>query len=128
MYRTLSLNIANIVLNWLHLAIVIIASTGWLFCETRVATLALQAGIALSWLVIGPLAGQSLGYCLVTGLQRRVRRGIGLAEWPGGYMKYLADGVTGRDCDASHVNRWTGRLFAASITGNLATMAVFGWC
>ena len=47
MYRNLSLHIANFALNWLHLAIVITAATGWLFCETRLATLALQAGIAL---------------------------------------------------------------------------------
>lgn len=128
MYRNLSLNIANIALNWLHLAIVITASVGWIFCETRLATLGLQVAIALSWTVIGPLAGKSLGYCLVTDLQWRVRRGIGLVELPGGYMKYLADGMTGRDCDPALVDRWTGRIFAASIAANLTILVVFGWC
>jgi len=128
MYRTLSLNIANIALHWLHLAIVAGASVGWIFCETRLATLALQAGIALSWLAIGPLAGKPLGYCLVTGLQRRLRRGLGLAEWPGGYMKYLADRVTGRDCDPALVDRWTSRVFVIGVAGNLVCLALFGWC
>lgn len=126
MYRTLSLNIANIALHWLHLAIVITASVGWIFYDTRLATLALQAGIALSWVAIGPLAGKPLGYCLVTGLQRRLRRGLGLAEWPDGYMKYLADGLTGRDCDPALVDRWTARVFAIGIAGNLVLLALSG--
>lgn len=128
MTERLPLNIANIGLHGLHLAIVAGASVGWIFCETRLATLALQAAIALSWAVIGPLIGKPFGYCLVTDLQWRVRRGIGLAVRPGGYMKYLADGVTGRDLDPALVDRWTARVFAASIAGNLAVLALFGWC
>ncbi|MCK5273801.1 MAG: DUF2784 family protein [Alphaproteobacteria bacterium] len=128
MTERLPLNIANIALHGLHLAIVAGAGIGWMFCETRLATLALQAAIALSWVVIGPLTGKSLGYCLVTDLQWRVRRGIGLAELPGGYMKYLVDGVTGRDLDAARVDRWTARIFAASIAGNLVALGVFGRC
>lgn len=122
------LNIANIALHGLHLAIVAGAGVGWVFCETRLATLGLQTAIATSWLVIGPLAGKPIGYCLVTDLQWRVRRGIGLAERPGGYMKYLADGLTGRSLDAGYVDRWTARIFAASIAANLTALAVSGWC
>jgi len=122
------LNIVNIVLHGLHLAIVTGAGVGWIFCETRLATLGLQGAIALSWLVIGPLAGKPLGYCLVTDLQWRVRRGIGLAERPGGYMKYLADGMTGRDLDVALIDRWTARIFAASIAANLTALSLYGWC
>ena len=122
------LNLANIALHGLHLAIVLGAGTGWMFCETRLATLALQGAIALSWLVIGPLSGKPIGYCLVTDLQWRVRRDIGLVERPGGYMKYLLDGVTGRNFDAGFIDRWTARVFAASIAANLTLLAVFGWC
>jgi hypothetical protein len=128
MTERLPLNIANIALHGLHLAIVAGAAVGWMFCETRLATLALQAAIALSWVVIGPLIGKPFGYCLVTDWQWRVRRGIGLAERPGGYMKYLADGVTGRDFDVGLVDRWTARIFAASIAANLVALAVSGWC
>jgi hypothetical protein len=128
MTERMPLNIANIALHGLHLAIVLGAGIGWMFCETRLATLALQGAIALSWLVIGPLSGKPIGYCLVTDLQWRVRRGIGLVERPGGYMKYLADGVTGRDFDAALVDRWTARAFAASIAANLVAMGLFGWC
>ena len=85
MIERLPLNITNIALHGLHLAIVAGAGIGWMFCETRLATLALQVAIALSWVVIGPLVGKPFGYCLVTDLQWRVRRGIGLAERPGGY-------------------------------------------
>jgi hypothetical protein len=128
MIGRLPLNIANITLHGLHLAIVLGAGVGWMFCETRLPTLVLQAAIALSWAVIGPLAGKPFGYCLVTDLQWRVRRGIGLTERPGGYMKYLLDGATGRDSDPAFIDRWTARIFAASIAGNLVAMSVFGWC
>ena len=122
------MNIANIALHGLHLAIVAGAGVGWLFCETRLATLGLQGVIALSWVVIGPLAGKPFGYCLITDLQWRVRRGIGLAERAGGYVKYLLDGASGRDLDAGLVDRWTVRAFAASIAANLTLLAVYGWC
>ena len=56
MTERLPLNIANIALHGLHLVIVAGAGIGWMFCETRLATLALQGAIALSWVVIGPLA------------------------------------------------------------------------
>ncbi|MEN8197983.1 MAG: DUF2784 family protein [Pseudomonadota bacterium] len=128
MIGRLPLNIANITLHGLHLAIVLGASVGWIFCETRLATLLLQAAIALSWAAIGPLVGKPFGYCLVTDMQWRVRRGIGLAERPGGYMKYLVDGVTGRNFDAGIIDRWTARVFAASIAANLTLLAIFGWC
>lgn len=128
MTERMSLNIVNIALHGLHLAIVAGAGVGWIFCETRLATLGLQGAIALSWLVIGPLAGKPLGYCLVTDLQWRVRRGIGLAERPGGYMKYLADGVTGRDMNVALIDRWTARIFAASIAANLTMLSLYGWC
>jgi len=128
MTERMPLNIVNIALHGLHLAIVAGAGVGWIFCETRLATLGLQGAIALSWLVIGPLAGKPLGYCLVTDLQWRVRRGIGLAERPGGYMKYLADGVTGRDMNVALIDRWTARIFAASIAANLTALGLYGWC
>ena len=128
MTERMPLNIVNIALHGLHLAIVAGAGVGWIFCETRLATLGLQGAIALSWLVIGPLAGKPLGYCLVTDLQWRVRRGIGLAERPGGYMKYLADGVTGRDMNVALIDRWTARIFAASIAANLTALSLYGWC
>lgn len=128
MTERMPLNIVNIALHGLHLAIVAGTGVGWIFCEMRLATLGLQGAIALSWLVIGPLAGKPIGYCLVTDLQWRVRRGIGLAERPGGYMKYLADGMTGRDLDVALIDRWTARIFAASIAANLTALSLYGWC
>jgi len=128
MTERMQLNIANIALHALHLGIVLGAGLGWLFCETRLAALLLQAAIASSWLVIGPLSGKPVGYCLVTDMQWRVRRGIGQPERSGGYVKFLLDGLSGRDLDAALVDRWTARAFFACLGANLVTLVLAGRC
>lgn len=128
MLGRLPLHIVNIALHILHLGIVLGVGLGWLFCETRLATLALQAAILISWFAIGPLSGNKLGFCLVTDIQWRLRRGIGLPERAGGYVKHLLDGLTGRDLDPALVDKWSMRAFFACLAANLVMLAVTGWC
>lgn len=124
----LTLRILNFFLHAMHLAIVLGVAIGWLFCETRLATLVLQAAILFSWFALGPLSGNRMGFCLVTDIQWRLRRRLGLPERAGGYVKHLLDMVTGRDLDAALVDKWTMRAFFACLAANLGALAVAGWC
>lgn len=124
----LSLRILNFLLHALHLGIVLGVGIGWLFCEMRLPALALQAAILFSWFALGPLSGNKLGFCLVTDVQWRLRRQLGLPERAGGYVKHLLDMLTGRDLDAALVDKWTMRAFFACLAANLISIAAFGWC
>jgi hypothetical protein len=118
----------NFILHALHLGIVLGVGIGWLFCETRLPALALQAAILFSWFALGPLSGNRLGFCLVTDIQWRLRRRLGLPERAGGYVKHLLDILTGRDLNAALVDKWTMRAFFACLTANLLTLIIAGWC
>jgi hypothetical protein len=122
------LRILNFILHALHLGIVLGVGIGWLFCETRLPALALQAVILFSWFALGPLSGNRLGFCLVTDIQWRLRNRLGLPERGGGYVKHLLDLLTGRDLDAALIDKWTMRAFFACLAANLLTLAVAGWC
>ena len=124
----LSLRFLNFFLHALHLAIVLGVGIGWLFCETRLPTLALQAAILFSWFALGPLSGNRLGFCLVTDVQWRLRRRLGLPERADGYVKHLLDMITGRDLDAALVDKWTMRALFACLAANLVTLTIAGWC
>lgn len=124
----LPLRIMNILLHALHLGIVLLIGIGWLFCNMRLPTLALQAAVLFSWYVLGPLSGNRPGFCLVTDIQWRLHRRLGLPERAGGYVKHLLDSLTGRDLDPALVDRWSLRAFFACLAANLVTLATAGWC
>lgn len=126
--RRAALAFANIALHALHLGIVLGAGIGWVFCQTRLATLALQGAILFSWFLLGPLTGRKPGYCLVTDMQWRLRHRIGMPARAGGYVKYLLDGLSGRDLDPATVDYWTLRAFFAALAANIAITTLFGWC
>ena len=103
----------NLVLHVVHLGIIIFSVVGWIFSATRIANLLLLLSILFSWHVLGPLLGKNniYGYCLVTDIQWHLKKRLGhtVPEW--GYMKYLADRITGRSVNEVLVERITTGVF-----------------
>lgn len=115
----MTLRIANALLHALHLCVIAFSCFGWLARATRPWHLALAAGIALSWFVLGPLVGE-VGYCAVTGVQHAVWRRLTPDAPRPGYMAFLYERVTGRSADAARIAWWTQAVFYATTAASLA--------
>jgi len=118
--------ILNIVLHGVHLVIIIFSVVGWIFATTRIANLILLLAILFSWYVLGPLMGKHTiyGYCLVTDLQWQLKKKLGhhVPEW--GYMKYLADRITGRSVNEVIVDRVTVGVFFFSLIATVTLLLI----
>ena len=108
----------NALLHGLHLSVIAFSCLGWVSPVTRPAHLALAALIALSWFVLGPLLGQGLGFCAITGVQHALWQREG-RETPS-YMVFLAERLTGRPADPARVNHVTQLVFYATSLASLA--------
>jgi len=126
-YALLGLNLA---LHGLHQLLVLFIVFGWMWCETRLLHLAVLALVLLSWYGLGPLLGKgsAWGYCVLTDIHWKLRAKLGLGAREGGYIKYLADGLLGRDLDRRRAEQWAVGLFFASAAGSLGSYLVYGGC
>lgn len=86
----------------LHLGIIIFFLFGWMIKETRMAHYALTLLILLSWYGLGIFRG--FGYCIITDIQWKIKRRLGIKPSTEYYMKYLIDTITGFDTRANIVN------------------------
>jgi len=117
-----------------HLFVILFSVLGWMWCETRIANLVLLLAVLFSWYALGPLLGKKgeYGYCVITDLQWQLRRRIGLEAPPWGYMKFLADRLSGRTgdqgLDPELIERATAAAFFASLLASVTTTIFFGAC
>lgn len=104
-------------LHLLHLGLALFCVTGWIFPETRLANLVLVILVALSWFGLGISHGY--GYCLITGIQWKIKERLGERPLPASFVKYQLDKITGRDLNPNSVDRFT------QISFYLAALASF---
>lgn len=119
------LRTANVLLHALHVAVIGFSCFGWIWAETRPWHLALAAGIAASWFVVGPLIGQ-VGFCIVTGAQHAVWRRLDPAAPRPGYVRFLLERLTGRAVDSRVVVGWTQGVFYATTAVSITLSVVSG--
>lgn len=113
-----SVRAANGVMHALHLAVISFSCVGWIWPTTRPLHLALAAGIAASWFVVGPALGRP-GFCCLTGVQHALWARLGVAERPN-YMSYLVTRLTGRAPNVRRVERATQAVFYATTAASIA--------
>jgi hypothetical protein len=105
--------VLNATLHVVHCVLMAFSVFGWMFAATRWATLWVLLLIAFSWYGIGAYMG--IGYCLVTDMQWRVKRALGETPPPNGYVKYLADRITGGDVSETFTHVLTVSVFFVSL-------------
>ena len=120
----------NIALHGVHLGLIAFSLLGWMFCQTRLLNLIALGLILFSWYGLGPLLGKAhaWGYCLITDIQWKVRRELGLNSRRGGYMKYLADNLFGGDFDESRIDKWSVAVILACFLLSLTSYLWLGSC
>lgn len=106
------LQLADIFLTLLHLAIIGFNLTGWIWPRTRRAHLILVLLTAASWLLLGIWYG--LGYCPVTDWQWRIKAQLGERNLPNSFVTYYAEKVTHRHFSDALINTGTAGSFAAA--------------
>ena len=124
------LYVANAILHIAHIGLIVMVVAGWWFCETRLLSDLLIAGTLFSWYGLKRIftKDSEYGYCVITDLQWRVRKKLGLATPQNGYMKYLSDKLPGADISNDTIEKTTKYLFFISIFGAAITSATFGLC
>jgi len=116
----------NIALHLAHQSLIAFTLFGWAFCETRLLHLAALVLVGVSWLGFGLFRG--LGYCLLTDLQWRLKQHMGEQRPEAGYMKFLADRLSGRDFDAKLVDAVTYITCALCCVVSLLLTLTVGTC
>jgi len=106
-----------ILLNWtfhaLHIGILLLNTFGWLFSSTQTATLMLQILTLISWFGLGSIYG--CGYCCVTDWHSRIQKHLGQSGFPGGYVKFLVDHMTGMNADPVKTDRVTVAILLVAV-------------
>lgn len=113
--------VALMLLDWffhtMHLGIIIVNTFGWLFPSAQKAALMVQLLTLLSWFGLGCIYG--FGYCCITDWHSRVRRHLGQSGFPGGYIKFLVDRVTGMNADPVITDRITVVILFVAVSCSL---------
>lgn len=109
------LSFLDLLLHFIHIAVIIINATFWIFLRTlRVAQVMLALTTA-SWFGLGFFYG--FGYCFLTDWQWQVKTKLGEANLPNSYIKYILDALTGIDWAPLHVDVLTFVVFLISVFG-----------
>ena len=124
--RRLGYEALNIALHLAHQSLIVFTIVGWAFCETRLLHLVMMALVGVSWLGFGLFHG--LGYCLLTDLQWRLKERMGEERPTGGYMKFLADRLSGRDLNAKLIDAVTYGTCAVCAAASLLLILSTGTC
>ncbi len=124
--RQMGYEALNIGLHLAHQSLIAFTLFGWAFCETRLLHLAMMALVGVSWLGFGIFHG--LGYCLLTDMQWKLKERMGEERPAVGYMKFLADRLSGRDLDAKLVDAVTYIACALCSAASLLLTLTVGVC
>lgn len=115
-----------ILLNWtfhaVHIGILFLNTFGWLFSSTQTATLTLQIMTLMSWFGLGSVYG--FGYCCVTDWHSRIQKHLGQSGFPGGYIKFLVDRMTGMNADPVTTDRITTIVLLVAVLCSISKALV----
>jgi Protein of Unknown function (DUF2784) len=84
-----------------HLAAMAFIVFGWMLPATRMANWYLIVLTFVSWFGLGLVFG--FGFCLITGIQSKIRQRLGYSEPMDSFVKHVLDRLTGRDLNPLHV-------------------------
>lgn len=104
------LQVLDILLTILHLAIIGFNLFGWIPVATRRAHLISLLLTASSWFLLGIWFG--MGYCPFTDWQWKVKERLGEQNLPGNFIEYFVEKVAGSDFDPQFINNVTAVSFA----------------
>ena len=100
----------NALFHVFHLGLTLFTALGWMIPSWRVFHLAVCGLTLFSWFGIGLFLGKP-GFCVLTELQFRIRRRLGIQTRRESYMLYLTRKLTGRAPNPMTVEITTQAVF-----------------
>ena len=100
----------DMLLTFVHLAIVFFNLFGWIPKATRKAHFVSILLTAVAWFLLGIWFG--IGYCPVTDWQWKVKENLGEHGLPSNFIEYIAEKMTGHDFDSGFVSTVIAICFA----------------
>jgi hypothetical protein len=92
----------DILLSFIHLAIIIFNLFGWIPKATRKVHFIFIVLTAASWFILGIWFG--MGYCPFTDWQWKVKAKLGEHDLPANFIEYFTEKITGHDFSSSLIN------------------------
>jgi len=108
-----------------HLAAMLFIVFGWMLPATRLANWYLIVLTFVSWFGLGLVFG--FGFCLITGIQSKIRQRLGYREPMDSFVKHVLDRLTGRDLNPLHVEIGTQASFYASAAASAYVNFLHRW-
>lgn len=96
------LQLLDVLLTIVHIAIIIFNLFGWIPKSTRKAHLVSILLTAASWFILGIWYGT--GYCPFTEWQWKVKTQLGEKGLPSNFVEYYLEKIAGRDIPSNFVN------------------------
>lgn len=97
-----------------HVATMLFIVFGWMLPATRMANWYLIVLTFVSWFGLGGIFRFGIGYCLLTGIQSRVRQRLHDGERMESFVSDFLEDLTGREFDPMHVEIGTQAAFYLS--------------
>lgn len=102
-------------LHFLHIAVILINTTFWIWPKTLRLAQVMLVLTAISWFGFGVAYG--FGYCFLTDWQWQVKEKLGETGLPQSYIKYALDSLTEKDWSPVLVDSLTVLVFVISVIG-----------
>ena len=97
------LRMLNYLFHIIHVALILFVVVGWSLEPLRTLHLVACSMVLVSWFVVGTIIGKP-GYCIITGIQFRIRSRLGLQEKPQNYMAFLCQAIAGKRVNENKVD------------------------
>lgn len=117
----MSLLLADIALDFLHVFVIVFNLTGWIWRRTCFAHRFLYGATAFCWIVVGGIIG-AIGFCPLTEWHWKIKEARGIANLPYSYVDYLLQKI-GLHFEPSHIDA----AVAASFVG-VGVITIALWC
>ena len=105
--------ILDYLLTILHLLIIGVNLTAWIWPATRKLHLVVAGITAACWLIFGIWYG--IGYCPLTDWHWQLKEKLGEQHLPASFIKYIVDGISGGDSSPVLIDWLTGLGFLTAI-------------
>lgn len=110
-----------------HLATMLFIVFGWMVPATRLANWYLIVLTFASWFGVGWMFRLGLGYCLLTGIQSKIRQRLGVGERMDSFVGDLLERVTGREFNPMYVEIGTQAGLYISAAASAYVNFLYRW-
>lgn len=116
--------IADVLLEWTHIAVIVVNLTFWMWRRTRWVQVVVIHLTAISWLIMGWAVGM-LGYCWCTDIHWQIKHRLGEVGLPNSFIVYLFHKYTPWQVSAQTADTMALAGFVVALLASYVTLFLF---